>query len=67
MCGIVGFTNLKQELEEEKYKYVLFDMISTIGKRGPDEDGIYITNNVMLGHKRLIVLDPTNRPTANEL
>lgn len=67
MCGIVGFTNLKQELEEEKYKYVLLDMLSTIARRGPNEDGIYITNNVMLGHKRLIVIDPTNRETTNEL
>lgn len=61
MCGIVGFVNLKQELEQEKYKYVLSNMLNKIAKRGPDEDGIYFKSHVMLGHKRLIVVDPKNR------
>ncbi len=61
MCGIVGFVNLKQELEQEKYKNVLSNMLSKIARRGPDEDGIYNTKHVMLGHKRLIVVDPKNR------
>lgn len=61
MCGIVGFANLKQELEENKYKYILSNMINKIAKRGPDEDGIYCENHIMLGHKRLIVVDPKNR------
>lgn len=67
MCGIVGFVNLKQELEQEKYKYVLSNMLSKISKRGPDEDGIYNTNHVMLGHKRLIVVDPENRKTTYDM
>lgn len=61
MCGIVGFANLKQELEQEKYKYVLSNMLDKIARRGPDEDGLYYTNHVILGHKRLIVVDPENR------
>lgn len=60
MCGIVGFVNFKQELQKEKYKYVLNNMLEKISKRGPDEDGIYCTNNIMVGHKRLIVLDAQN-------
>lgn len=67
MCGIVGFVNLKQELEQEKYKNVLFNMLAKLSKRGPDEDGIYSSNNVMLGHKRLIIIDPENRKTTNDM
>ena len=33
-------------------------MNNTLSKRGPDEDGYYISQNVGLGHKRLIVIDP---------
>jgi len=61
MCGIVGFANLKHELEQEKYKNVLSAMIDKISRRGPDEDGLYYENHVMLGHKRLIVVDAKNR------
>lgn len=56
MCGFVGFVNYKQNIE--KNKDILTNMNSTLCKRGPDEDGYYIKNNVALGHKRLIVIDP---------
>lgn len=58
MCGIVGFVNLKQELKQEEYKHVLSTMLDKIAKRGPDEDGYFLHPNAMLGHKRLIVVDP---------
>ncbi len=58
MCGIVGFVNLTQELEQEKYKNVLSNMMEKIARRGPDEDGIFCNKHTMLGHKRLIVVDP---------
>lgn len=58
MCGIVGFVNLKQELNQKEYKNVLSAMLEKIAKRGPDEDGYFIGPNVMFGHKRLIVVDP---------
>ena len=67
MCGIVGFVNLKQALEQEKYKYVLSNMLNKISKRGPDENGTYCKKNIMLGHKRLIVVDPKNRKTTNDM
>lgn len=58
MCGIVGFVNFKQEREQEKEKAILSAMLDKISKRGPDEDGYFIHPNAMLGHKRLIVVDP---------
>ena len=56
MCGIVGFVNYKKDLSNDKN--VLKGMTACLSNRGPDEDGFYINQNVALGHKRLIVIDP---------
>ena len=56
MCGIVGFVNYKQDIS--RYRNILINMNNSISRRGPDEEGYYITNHVALGHKRLIVIDP---------
>lgn len=56
MCGFVGFVDYKKDTS--KYKNVLTQMNSTLSKRGPDEEGYYINQNIALGHKRLIVIDP---------
>lgn len=55
MCGIVGFVNYKKDIPNKKT--ILENMVQTLSNRGPDEDGIYLNNNVALGHKRLIVID----------
>ena len=49
-----------------KYKDVLINMNNTLSKRGPDEEGYYINENVGLSHKRLIVIDPKGRKTTND-
>lgn len=56
MCGFVGFVDYKKNVSN--YKEFLYNMNETLIKRGPDEDGYYINENVGLGHKRLIVIDP---------
>lgn len=56
MCGIVGFVNFKKDISD--YRNVLNNMNETLSKRGPDEEGYYISKHVALGHKRLIVIDP---------
>jgi len=56
MCGIVGFANFKKDISE--YRSVLNNMNVAISKRGPDEEGYYMSKHVALGHKRLIVIDP---------
>ena len=56
MCGLVGFVNYKKNVNS--YKNVLCNMTETLQKRGPDELGYYINDNVALGHRRLIVIDP---------
>lgn len=57
MCGIVGILNFHNRIIDKEY--IVKDMVKTIAKRGPDSEGIYTSENVLLGHRRLIVVDPT--------
>lgn len=56
MCGIAGFINFKKDISKDKD--ILEKMVNTLVKRGPDSFGYYYSNNVLLGHRRLIVVDP---------
>ena len=56
MCGIVGFTNYKKNINNPTY--ILNNMKDTLTNRGPDEEGIYSTDEIFMAHKRLIVIDP---------
>lgn len=56
MCGIVGIVNYTKDLSKDNY--IIENMNDTLSKRGPDENGYFIENSVLLGHKRLIVIDP---------
>ena len=57
MCGFVGFCNLKENIATDKD--ILIKMNQALLKRGPDEEGYYIKDNMIaLGHRRLIVIDP---------
>ena len=56
MCGIVGFVNYTKDVSNSKS--IITTMNETIKKRGPDEDGYYYSKHAVLGHKRLIVVDP---------
>ena len=56
MCGFVGTVNLKENLSSKKD--VLISMNETLQKRGPDECGYYVSDNALLAHRRLIVIDP---------
>lgn len=57
MCGIVGFTNYNLNVSLEEAKRIITNMNDRLKKRGPDEEGTYIQNNVCLGQRRLIVID----------
>ncbi len=58
MCGIVGFINYKKDYPEKRD--IINNMLNTLYKRGPDENGVYINEHVALGHTRLIVIDKKN-------
>lgn len=55
MCGIVGITSLGKE---NSLKSLVLAMNETIIHRGPDGDGIYQSEHVCLGHRRLAIIDP---------
>lgn len=58
MCGIVGIVNFKKDIKEQDR--IISEMINTLDKRGPDEDGIYLSNHINLGHRRLSIIDIEN-------
>lgn len=67
MCGIAGYINTKEQINE-----LLFtEMVTTMAHRGPDDFGTYInkTHQVALGHRRLSFLDLTaagKQPLSNQ-
>lgn len=56
MCGITGIINFRKNVKNQEP--ILRQMIKTLVHRGPNEQNIYTDNNVLLGHDRLIVIDP---------
>lgn len=57
MCGIAGVYSIDiQNLNIN----IVQDMIEAIGHRGPDGEGLYTQDNVVLGQKRLAIIDLSN-------
>ncbi|MBA3019134.1 MAG: asparagine synthase (glutamine-hydrolyzing) [Proteobacteria bacterium] len=54
MCGICGKINFNQKPIEDS---LLRRMTACLVHRGPDDEGIYIKENIGLGHKRLAIID----------
>lgn len=57
MCGITGWVDFSQNLLHKKEE--IMAMTNEIYHRGPDETGFFFQEQVALGHKRLIVVDPS--------
>ena len=57
MCGIVGFTNFNSNMRNEEAQSVLKNMNDTLKRRGPDENGMYISDDICIAHRRLVVID----------
>ena len=53
MCGIAGIIDFKNSLNIENLNL----MMMKIKHRGPDDEGVFIDNNVALGHVRLSIID----------
>ncbi|TKJ24118.1 MAG: asparagine synthase (glutamine-hydrolyzing) [Promethearchaeota archaeon Loki_b32] len=62
MCGIAGIYGLEDKL-------LLKKMLKCIKYRGPDDQGLYIGDNLSIGHVRLSIIDLTEagrNPLFNE-
>ena len=60
MCGIVGFVDNKPKSKKEK---IIKDMADKIAHRGPDAEGFYNDSVVSLGHRRLSIIDLSDKGT----
>lgn len=58
MCGIAGIINLDSSPVEGR---IINEMTDAIAHRGPDGRGIFIDGNIALGHRRLSILDTSER------
>ena len=61
MCGICGYIGIEDEAAIER-------MLGALTHRGPDDFGIYKDRDVVLGHRRLSIidLDTGRQPIFNE-
>ncbi len=56
MCGIAGWLNFDRDLSQSRT--VVKEMADMQYRRGPDEGGEWVDQNIALSHRRLIVIDP---------
>jgi asparagine synthase (glutamine-hydrolysing) len=66
MCGICGKLNFDRNARIDPG--LVPAMLDSIRHRGPDDEGIYSSGNVALGHRRLSIIDlkTGHQPLANE-
>ena len=58
MCGIVCAFDLKQKSEDLRPQ--ILEMAKIIRHRGPDWSGVYGSDNAILAHERLAIVDPAS-------
>ena len=58
MCGITGIITFTDK-GKQSLGYI-DQSVKCLAKRGPDGNGIYVNNNVALGHARLAIIDISN-------
>jgi asparagine synthase (glutamine-hydrolysing) len=54
VCGIAGILNLSGEPVSRK---VVNEMTSSLAHRGPNGEGVFVEDNLGLGHRRLAIID----------
>ncbi|MDP1629217.1 MAG: asparagine synthase (glutamine-hydrolyzing) [bacterium] len=55
MCGIAGKLYFNPEHQVERG--LILNMTRELAHRGPDDEGVWIKNNIGLGHRRLSIID----------
>lgn len=58
MCGIAGWIDWENDLTRGDKKKQAKRMMEELTHRGPDADGMWISQRASLVHRRLIVVDP---------
>ncbi len=55
MCGIAGIFNYQKKAFDDKINYE--NMLNTMHRRGPDQNGVYTEDGLALLHARLSIVD----------
>jgi asparagine synthase (glutamine-hydrolysing) len=55
MCGINGILHLQSQKKVDER--ILIKMRDSLEHRGPDDQGVFLDNNIGFGHRRLSILD----------
>lgn len=58
MCAILGWINSKKNLKNVQNNFK--EMLDLMSYRGKDNTGYYFEDNILLGHKRLAIIDLEN-------
>lgn len=58
MCGLAGFFQFNRNIDDPG---IIKKMTDTMGHRGPDADGFYVNGPVAFGHRRLSIIDLSER------
>lgn len=66
MCGIVGM--VQSDTTQPVDRLLLAQMCDLLAHRGPDDRGLYLSDGVGLGHRRLSIIDLAggHQPMSNE-
>jgi len=57
MCGIAGFVNRDEHRDSREARAVLDSMCRVIAHRGPDDQGMLVSDRVAVGMRRLSIID----------
>ena len=57
MCGIAGWIDLESNITSQSR--IVEKMSDKLTPRGPDASGYWISEHALIGHRRLVVVDPS--------
>ena len=61
MCGIIGFIDKKDKFTYEEKVAIAEKMLTSIEYRGRNGSGVYVYENIIMGHNRLAIIDISNK------
>ena len=57
MCGYTGITNVRKKISSEDLMSNIQLMTKSLTHRGPNENNYFTSDNICLGHQRLVIID----------
>lgn len=68
MCGVNGILDFSNKYDKDKIRSIISKMNNAIIHRGPDDEGLFVDQNIALGMRRLSIIDleTGKQPIFNE-